>query len=63
MAMSKADVRAKIEWEGGIVGTLNYGLKDTDIADPKLASLWAEAMAIHSDLESVIAEINEELRS
>jgi hypothetical protein len=60
--MSKADVKAKVEWEGGIVATLNYGLRSEDIADPALAKLWAEAIAINRDLDSVVAEIREALR-
>ena len=59
--MSLADVKAKVEWEGGIGAALNYGLRAEDIADPALAKLWAEAVAINRDLESVVAEIRKAL--
>lgn len=61
--MTRRQVRDKVEWEGGVVSTLNYGLRAEDIEDPKLASLWSEAQQIQSELSSVVAEINQSLRA
>lgn len=61
--MTRQQVRDKVEWEGGVVSTLNYGLRAEDIADPKLASLWSEAQQIQFELSSVVAEINQSLRA
>lgn len=62
-AMTTRQVRDKVEWEGGVVSTLNYGLRAEDIRDAKLASLWREAQEIQSELSSVVAEINQSLRA
>lgn len=61
--MTPQQVRDKVEWEGGVVSTLNYGLRAEDIGDTKLASLWSEAQQIHAELSSVVAEINQSLRA
>lgn len=61
--MNKADLKAKIEWEGGVAAALTYGIRAAEIADPKLAELWTEALTINAELESVIAEITQELRN
>ena len=41
--MSAKDFAAKVEWEGGILEALDYGLKHTDLAadDPDAADLRA----------------------
>ena len=61
--MDKAALKAKIELEGGIAGALNYGIKASEIADPKLAELWAKALESNDDLFLATAEINQELKS
>lgn len=61
--MTRQQVRDKIEWEGGIMSTLSYGLRPEDIADHSLATLWGEARDIHAELNSVLAEIREVLQA
>jgi phage terminase large subunit-like protein len=41
--MSEEDFAAKIQWEGGVVEALDYGLKATDLKDPdtELGRTWA----------------------
>lgn len=43
------DLAAKIDWEGGIVDTLDCGLRSTDIADPQAAAIWAELERIYDN--------------
>lgn len=52
--MSADDFAAKVEWEGGVVDALEYGLKHTDL-DPNdelsrdLREAWKEAERIFRD--------------
>jgi hypothetical protein len=57
--MSTADVAAKVEWEGGLVETIcYYGLPASEIADPRLAELWATAAsAFDAHLRPVLEDI------
>ncbi len=57
--LSVADVAAKVEWEGGLVETIAYyGLPASEIADPRLAELWATAAtAFDAHLLPVLDEI------
>jgi hypothetical protein len=57
--MSTADVAAKVDWEGGLVETMcYYGLSASDIADPRLAELWATAKnAFDTHVRTVLEEI------
>lgn len=48
------DLLAKIEWEGGITGILDYGerdIEDYDIPD-ELKEAWAEMAERYADFES-----------
>ena len=40
--LSTVDFAAKVDWEGGIVGALEYGLLPEDTNDKVLAGLWSE---------------------
>ena len=37
-----AAVKSKVEWEGGILDTLYWGLMSNDIEDGPLKELWAK---------------------
>jgi hypothetical protein len=67
---SPEDFAAKVEWEGGVAGALDYGLKHTDLdpADPSTAALrekWARIEQIYREqfepLEREITELLEAL--
>lgn len=68
--MSPSRFVHKIEWEGGIIGALDYGLKHTHL-DPedeksrelrdkwkKIEEAYAEVDALESDLIPIIAAID-----
>jgi hypothetical protein len=57
--MSVADVAAKVDWEGGLVEAIAYyGLPASEIADPRLAELWATAAsAFDAHLHPILDEI------
>jgi hypothetical protein len=53
------EVRNKIEWEGGILDTLFWGLRADIIADEELSSLWAELEKIEPLIRRIEAIIYE----
>jgi len=62
MGMSEPEFAAKIEWEGGILAALEYGLRQDDLDNPSspLGERWGEALHIFRDkLQPAIAEIEE----
>lgn len=50
---SNKEVADKVNWEGGIVPTLEWGLLHTDISDPTLAALWEELEKIGPILRQI----------
>ena len=62
MGMSESEFAAKIEWEGGILAALEYGLRQDDLESPNcpLGERWHEAQRIFREkLQPAIAEIEE----
>jgi hypothetical protein len=55
--LSAAQLVAKVEWEGGVLDTIEYGIHSDEIADEGLASAWAEAEAAHTQLTKVVERI------
>ncbi len=66
--MSLAELSAKIEWEGGYIAALEYGIKASDLADPEAAALWAkleniynqEFMPLTRDLDSILDDVRDD---
>lgn len=54
-------LRSKIDWEGGVLPALEYGIRDDDIDDEELAESWAELSASYADLEDSIYIFEEAL--
>ena len=44
----------KINWEGGVLATLDYGLEPDDIVDPELRAAWAELRELHDRMRPLI---------
>jgi hypothetical protein len=51
---SRVDLAAKVDWEGGIFGALEYGITSDMMPDEELREYWA-------DLERRYAEMQETL--
>lgn len=51
---NRQEVAGKIDWEGGILSSLDYGLTDEDMpeGDTELREAWAELMAAFSYVRS-----------
>jgi hypothetical protein len=58
--MTTDDFIAKIRWEGGITGALEYGLGGDDLegVDPVLAALWDKAQGLWLELDPVLYQID-----
>lgn len=62
--MSARDFTNKIEWEDGVTGALDYGLRHTDL-DPddeesaQLREVWAKAEEVWQSLSPIIDEIDD----
>jgi len=52
----------KVQWEGGVTATLEYGIRSEDIDDPELALLWRRAETLWNELRPIIVEIQRELQ-
>ncbi len=52
----------KVRWEGGVLATLDYGLKAEDIGDPELRSAWAEMRELHQKLRPLVSSFESLLR-
>lgn len=48
--MDEAEFVAKIEWEGGIIDALDYGLKPDDCEPGPMRDAWAALYAKWKDL-------------
>jgi hypothetical protein len=52
------DLRDKVEWEGGVVETLAYGIKPDDV--PKeIADVWVDAYNLYQELEKYTQQIED----
>jgi hypothetical protein len=44
----------KINWEGGVLATLEYGLRPEDIEDEGLRAAWAELRELHGRIHPLM---------
>ena len=52
----------KIKWEGGILATLDYGLRPEDIADADLREAWSKLVALHSRMRPLVRDFEARLK-
>jgi hypothetical protein len=52
----------KVGWEGGILATLDYGVRSSDIDDMEVARLWAELEALYEAMIPAMGEIDLRIR-
>jgi hypothetical protein len=53
----------KVNWEGGVLGALQYGVRSAEITDPDLAERWAKIEGLYRDLMPRISELEHDLRA
>lgn len=56
---SRAHLAAKIESEGGVLETVEYGVKAKEMPDDELETLWADLDAKYAAVAPVAEKINE----
>ena len=54
--MSAMETLSKIEWEGSLIGAIEYGLKAEHVP-PLVADEWQQVMDLMEQVESVCANI------
>lgn len=56
---SALDLANKCDWEGGIFGALEYGIKTDEIEDQNIKQLWAKLEILYNEMEPTIAELQD----
>jgi hypothetical protein len=56
--MSPRELARKVEWEGGIIGALEYGIRSGEIDDPEVAALWRGMETIYDQLRPCVRAAN-----
>jgi hypothetical protein len=59
---STASLANKVDREGGVLATLEYGVRADEIEDPQLRSLWEQVETGYRALTPLVTAINLELR-
>ena len=56
---SRSALAAKVEWEGGILGALDYGITADEMpeGDTELAKAWAEMASAYAQLEACMKPV------
>lgn len=60
--MSLRRLADKVGWEGGILATIDYGLRSSEIDDPEVARLWAELESIYDQMIPVLGKVDLRIR-
>lgn len=64
--MTLEDFAAKVDWEGGVIDAIDYGLKPEDAPEGELRDLWRQACDLFKQMEPItnrIGELLEEAQS
>lgn len=54
---SLEDLRGKVDWEGGVLDAIEYGIKPAEVPEGELRDLWTQACALHEQLDPVLERI------
>ena len=52
----------KVGWEGGILATIDYGVRSADIDDPEVAKLWAELETLYDQMIPAMGKLDLRIR-
>lgn len=58
--MNAKELAHKVQWEGGVLSALEYGIRSDEIADPELATLWRRMEQVYGQLRPSV-ELTERL--
>lgn len=59
--MDLASLRNKIDYEGGIIGAIEEGVRDDDIDDEEMSEMWYEIQRQWENLDADMSEFEDEL--
>jgi hypothetical protein len=65
LARTKLDIARladKVGWEGGVLETIDYGIRSSDIDDQHVAQLWAELEELYAQITPLLAKIDLRIR-
>lgn len=65
VARTKLDIARladKVGWEGGVLETIDYGIRSSDIDDQHVAQLWAELEELYMQITPLLAKIDLRIR-
>ena len=51
--MSIKDVADKVDWEGGVIAAIDWGISSEDIDNQSLAKLWAEVENAYAAIDLI----------
>lgn len=54
------DFVSKVNWEGGVIDALVYGLSYKDLPKCKLKTIWNKLEKLYTELEPLLEEYDEE---
>lgn len=57
--LNAADLEAKIEWEGGLFPTMEYGIIGDDIEDEEIAELWDRVLIKYEGIRNLWTRLEE----
>lgn len=60
--LNVARLADKVGWEGGILETIDYGIRSSDIDDPEVARLWAELEELYAQMTPMLAKLDLSIR-
>ena len=52
----------KVEWEGGVIGALEFGIRSDQITDPEVRRMWKEVEEAYLSLTPMVSKLNRRLR-
>jgi uncharacterized protein (DUF1800 family) len=55
---SREALAAKVEWEGGVMEAVDYGIKAEEMPDEELRALWADLQVKYKAADEVSSKIN-----
>jgi hypothetical protein len=61
--MTRDELARKVEWEGGPLGALEFGIVFDDITDPVLRDLWKDLQDRYRALTPLVRDIERRLRT
>jgi hypothetical protein len=56
--MTESAFASKVEWEGGILEALDYGLKPTDVVKGTVREAWTRLYQLWQQIEPIVEEVD-----